>query len=774
MKTSKWRLLVIFGYLTAAAMELSAADTAERESLFTKTVAPALAAKCVGCHRPDNLKGGLDLSTQETLLKGGDSGAALVLKDAATSMMYTRAISNGGQVPEMPAKGEPLTHEESDALREWIDAGADWPAQFVLREKARTDGRFWSFQPIGQVDPPVVSDGSTAWSRNPIDRFLIAKLNEMGLQPNPPAKPQSLIRRATFDLTGLPPTPDEVADFVQAVTTQGEDSAIEQLVNRLLESPRYGEAWGRHWLDVIRFGESRGYERNEIITNLWPFRDYVIRSVNDDKPFDQFIREHLAGDVIGKNQPDIEIGSAFLVSGPYDDVGNSDPIAAAQIRADQIDEMIRATSEAFLGLSIGCARCHDHKFDPVLTKDYYSLYATFSGTSHGARDVATSKKRNERSLRLKPLQDEHARLSELLKSEDDATKKADLERTLAELKQQIDQIPGLPVWWVGRHAESPGPFNVFIGGSPQRLGEEVAPASLRVLDRLASSYQLNLSIGEGERRLALGKWLTSKDHPLVPRVLANRVWHYHFGTGIVNTPSDFGDLGGRPTHPELLDWLAQQLLQNDWRLKPLHRLIMTSQAYRQSSEWREDQAAKDSESRMLWRYPSRRLNAEEVRDMLLFVTGNLNLTMGGIGFRLYEYQQDNVATYIPLDEHGPETFRRAVYHHSARASRVDVLTDFDCPDPAFAEPRRASTTTPLQALTLMNHRFSLKMSQALADRIEREEFATADRVVRAFSLALSRQPSSEELLAGVDLINSHGLRAFCRALLNTNELLYVD
>jgi hypothetical protein len=257
-------------------------------------------------------------------------------------------------------------------------------------------------------------------------------------------------------------------------------------------------------------------------------------------------------------------------------------------------------------------------------------------------------------------------------------------------------------------------------------------------------------------------------------VLANRIWQHHFGTGIVDTPSDFGYMGGRPTHPELLDWLADELLRNSWQLKPLHRLIMTSATYRQSGSWREDAARVDADSRYLWRFPARRLSAEEVRDTLLSVAGQIDTRMTGPGFRLYEYQQDNVATYVPLDVHGPETYRRAVYHHNARAARVDVMTDFDCPDPAFAEPRRAATTTPLQALTLMNHRFSLDMSRHFSERLQREAADAAAQVRWAFQLTYAREPDAHELQAGVQLIGKYGLSAFCRAVLNSNELIHLN
>ena len=966
---------------------------------FRSKVAPALEAKCVSCHRPDNLKGGLDLSTRETILSGGDDGSDLVVGKPEASEIFTRAISHDGKKPKMPKKGEALTPDEAEALRAWIAAGASWPEKFVLKEKAKADKTFWSFQPLTNAEPPSANDAPAEWRANPIDRFVFAKLAEKNLKPNAPADARAFIRRATYDLTGLPPTPEEVEQFVREMAGaedketrrggEGENGAsvapspprlvspslprneqvIERLIDRLLASPRYGEHWGRHWLDVVRFGESRGFERNQIIENLWPFRDYVIRSFNEDRPFDQLVHEHLAGDVIGKNQPDVEVGSAFLVAGPYDDVGNQDAAAAAQIRADTLDEMIRTTSEAFLGVTLGCARCHDHKFDPLATKDYYAMAATFAGTAHGERAVATADAERAHAGKKKPLEAEKARLTgehdtlqkaldarakaaepELAKkwtrpkssgygteerfepiearyvrlvvegsnstsdkkgrrftldefevwtagdaprnvalaanggqargeareikdfagaysaaltidgkfgerwqpagnqliislakperiarvffssdrthqleeghfitafvgdyrievsldgkhwqevanskdrepatparkqtrllaqvtTQDESARLAALTRDIARVDAELAKIPALPTWWVGTHRDATGPFHVFLGGSPQRLGDAVQPASLSVFDGGKSSYHLDAAVPEGERRVALAKWITAPENPLPSRVLANRVWHYHFGTGIVDTPSDFGYMGGRPTHPELLDWLARQLVAGGWKLKPLHRLIMTSQAYRQSGAWNETAAHADSDSRLLWRFPPRRFSAEEVRDTVLSVAGKLDTRMGGPGFRLYEYQQDNVATYVPLDAHGPETYRRAVYHHNARAARVDVMTDFDCPDPSFSEPRRASTTTPLQALTLMNHRFALDMAAALAARLEHDAGDSAARVRRAFALCYARDAGADEIASGVKLIEAHSLRAFCRAMLNTTELITLN
>jgi hypothetical protein len=551
------------------------------------------------------------------------------------------------------------------------------------------------------------------------------------------------------------------------------------LVDRLLASPRYGEHWGRHWLDVTRFGESTGFEVNHVIENAWPFRDYVIRTFNEDKPFSRLVVEHLAGDAIGSGDPAVEVGLTFLVCGPTDIVGNSDAEKAAQIRADTVDEIIRATSEAFLGLTIGCARCHDHKFDPILQQDYYRLYATFAGVYHDDRLVAPADQLREREQKLDQLDAEKKALLEQKASAEKSGKEDEriekLDQQLAEIEQQIGKLPSYPSLRVGRFEQPAGPQHLFVGGDANRKGEMVSLASISTLAESAQAYALPPDAPEQQRRLALARWIVAEDNPLTPRVLVNRLWHYHFGTGIVATPSDFGYMGDRPTHPDLLDWLAQRLLAEGWRLKPLHKLIVMSETYRQSSEYDEDAARVDADGRLLWRFPPRRLAAEEIRDTMLHLTGRLDERMGGPGFRLYEYTRDNVATYIPLETVGAETYRRSVYHQNARASRVDVLTDFDAPDCAYSVSRRIPTTTPLQALALMNHSFTIDMADSFAARLEREADANLQaQVERTFELAFARSPDAEESVAATKIIHEHGLRAFCRAILNSNELIYID
>jgi hypothetical protein len=379
----------------------------------------------------------------------------------------------------------------------------------------------------------------------------------------------------------------------------------------------------------------------------------------------------------------------------------------------------------------------------------------------------------------KPVTTRHrsARLRRAVITPDEVKQLAEIGKRLARVNGEISAIPPLPTVWVGKRNQdlSVGPFHVFVGGSPQKKGAEVVPASLSTLSEVSSGYDLPAAANESARRKELADWITHPGNPLPARVLANRLWHYHFGTGVVDTPNDFGYMGGRPTHPELLDFLAEKLQEGGWRLKPMHKRIMLSESYRQSTAWRKEAAEVDGDSRLLWRFPPRRLSAEEIRDTILAVSGKLDTRMGGQGFRLFRYLQDNVATYEPLSQHGPETWRRAVYHQNARASVVDLMTDFDQPDCAFSAPRRAETTTPLQALTMMNHSFTMDMAEALAERITAEGGKTpTDQVAQSFLLAYQREPDAVEAKQGSEAIETLGLLAFCRALLNSSELIYLD
>ena len=928
-------------------------------AFFEQKVRPVLVEHCYSCHSAEakKLKGNLYLDSKAGWEKGGDSGESVIVPGKPEASMLIRTVQHLEADMEMPPKKPKLPDAVIADLLTWVKMGAPDPRDGAKLEAKRGDKSWWSLQPLAKQ---IAHDS--------IDGFIMAKLAEKNLALNPPADPRALIRRMTYDVTGLPPTLEEVETFAKAHEANPRQ-AIEALVDRLLASPRYGERWGRHWLDVIRFGESNGFEINAVIDDLWPFRDYVIKSINDDKPFNQFITEHLAGDLIGKDNPQVEVGSAFLVAGPYDEVGNQDVVAQKNIRAATLDDIITATSGAFLGLTINCARCHNHKFDPIPTEDYYRLRAAFEGTTHGRRVVATKEQREAFAAATEPLTSEMKKLEAERASLDQAiearakqaaaaikatrpkvdphgteesfptteakflrfvihglttappakkrpnapggkltefrvwsadgtnvalashgTKAAGaksatdedipeaygpqycidgmmtgegwligsppvltltfakperinritfinargergtdeskvtgatpteyevqvsldgtawqtvatdegrepwtpahrvakarrsviteeesaqleaLEEQNALMQAKLNKVPKLPQVWAGTYSQPKEPTFVHKGGDPMKPGEPVVPASLSVLDQVTKPYELKPDAAEDQRRLALAKWMTSNDNPLTPRVLANRVWQYHFGTGIVDTPSDFGFLGSKPSHPELLDYLASRLVANGWKLKPLHREILLSQTYLQSAAFRLEAAKEDKDARLLWRFPPRRLSAEELRDTMLTGAGKLRFEpMGGPGFRLYKFTRNNVCTYFPLDTHGPETYRRAVYHQNARASVVDILNDFDLPDIAFAAPKRANTTTPLQALTLLNHSFTLDMASALANRIQ-----AGDAVKQAYRFTLQREPSGKEHEAATKLIATQGTASFCRALLNANELLYLE
>lgn len=934
---------------------------------FERDIRPLLHARCVACHGPAAQKSALRLDQKAAAMKGGLGGPVIRPGRGAESELIRR-VSSSEAAERMPPTGERLTPREIALLKAWIDGGALWPddAKATVAEAKRAEkGSWWSLQPLASGAVPQPNGIPAVWAASEIDRFIYARLAERGLQPNPPAARRDLIRRVTYDLTGLPPSPAEVEAFI----ADPDPKAYEKLVDRLLAAPQYGEQWGRHWLDVARFGESKGFEQNHLINNLWPYRDYVIRSFNEDKPFNRFILEQIAGDVIGNGDPNVEVGTAFLVCGPYDAVGNLDEVQKKIIRANTLDDLITATSNAFLGLTVNCARCHHHKFDPIPTEDYYRMRAAFEGVVHGDRALATKEARERYAAAAGPLEtrraelgkqkadlekliaerakaeagkitsyplprinryfNEHrfdplqaryvkfimrahsdnprsggnARLDEfevwtkdrnvalasagakatgptnrraedvagaeaygvdlvndgkfgerwfigqppeltialaktetverivfshdrtaapdnpgvglgpfvteyeiqvsmdgkewksvgdssarppfneaqlierfakkvMSDAERETLKKLDAE--LAQINKDLKALPPLPVVWAGRFEEPKETTYVHKGGDPMRRGADVVPAGLAVLDGAMKSFTLPANAPEGERRLALARWIAADENPLTARVLANRIWHYHFGTGLVDTPSDFGYLGGKPSHPEFLDWLARRLQSHGWRLKPLHREILLSQTYQQSSDFREAAARVDAGSRLLWRFPPRRLRAEEIRDTMLALTGKLNLTMGGPGYRLYRYLEDNVATYVPLDQHAPETYRRAVYHQNARSSLIDGLTDFDQPDNASAAPSRISTTSPLQALTLLNHSFTLSMADALVERARSGDGTNdAQAIRRAFSYAFQRPPTAEEEKDALALIQIYGWRAFARAMLNANELLYL-
>jgi hypothetical protein len=810
---------------------------------------------------------------------------------------------------------------------------------------------WWSLQPVKR--PAIPQSDFDRLAKNPIDRFLFAELASNGLRPSAPASRLALLRRVTIDLTGLPPTPGEAGAFL-ADTSPG---AYEKVVDRLLASPAYGERWARHWLDVVRFGESNGYEQNHLRSNAWPYRDYVVRSFNADKPYTRFVAEQLAGDALAKGDPDTEVATGFLVAGVHDTVGIQTVEGSLQQRFNDLDDMVSTIGATFLGLTVGCAKCHDHKFDPIPQKDYYRLAAVVAGVRHGERPLAGEHDSGQRAIqevnrrlhrlsgqigdldaqarvavlrsqgahpvpraavsarrnveefapvrarfvrlhilatrdgaepcldelevfgpdsehnlalasrgakasassllpgypihqvhhlndgrygndwswisnepgrgwaqielpkpetvsrviwsrdaagdqarfqdrlasdyRLKVSQDgktwqtvassaDRAAAAEAIPAEalHRALSRADqgrrdrLAQRLAELSQEAARLASPATAYVGQFA-APDAMFVLKRGDVMHRGRAVTPGALSQVPDLSAELAIDPGLGEGGRRLALARWITDPKNPLTARVMVNRVWQHHFGRGLVGTPSDFGANGEKPSHPALLDWLAADFLAHGGRLKRLHRLIVTSASYRQSSDVNGRGAAADAGNQLLWRMPLRRMEAEAVRDAVLAASGKLDRRMGGPGFRLFKYRIVNVAIYEPLEVYAPETWRRGVYRQAARAIREDLLGNLDSPECAQRTPRRDVTITPLQALSLLNGPFLVQQARFFADRVRRETGARPDEQVdRAFRLAFGRSPAAAEQRAAMRLLMKSGLPALCRALLNANEFLY--
>jgi hypothetical protein len=673
---------------------------------FERDVRPILEKRCFDCHGSDTQESGLRLDVREALLKGGKSGRPAVLPGQSGKSRLIEVISGRDKKVSMPPDGARLTAAEIDTLRAWIDGGAQWGTGKQLTPAAKAaSASFWSFEPPRAAKAPV--DGS-GWNSNPIDAFIAAKLQVSGLSPSPEADRRTLIRRLFLDALGLPPSPREIVEFVH----DRDPLAWDRLVDRVLASPHFGERWARHWLDVVRFAETDGFETNIERPNAYHYRDYVIDAFNADKPYDQFVFEQLAGDAVGE-----DAATGFLVGGPCDLVKSPDIVLTRMQRLDELTDMINTTGTAFLGLTLGCAKCHDHKFDPISQRDFYAVEAVFSGVHHGDRPVAKS-----------PL-----------------------------------------VVYAGRF-EEPAAVHRLFRGDPMLPREPVAPGAVARLGKL----EIPENSPEQKRRMALARWIARPENPLTARVIVNRIWHYHFGRGLVETPSDFGHHGAAPSHPELLDWLATELVHSGWSLKHIHRLILTSSTYRQSSAPRPDALKADAAARLLWRFPTRRLEAEAIRDSILTASGVLDERMGGKGFSAFEPNTNYVRVYEPKERFGPTEWRRMVYMFKVRMEQDAVFGAFDCPDAGLVAPRRTQSTTALQALNLMNSGFILQQADLMCERIHREAGSgTEPELDHAFTVALGRFPDDAERAAAGRLVASYGLPALCRALFNANEFLFL-
>ena len=706
---------LLYASLIPAAMTLRADDSRDAE-FFEKKIQPIFQEHCYKCHsHGDKIKGGLVVDSHEGVLAGGDSGPAVAPGDPEKSLLI-EAVRYENEDLQMPPKGKKLSDEQIALLTEWVKRGAPWAKETGQKIAKRAKGgitdedrQWWAFQPVKKAEPPPADAG---WGSNEIDRFILVRLKAEALQPAPPAPPEQLARRLYFDLTGLPPKPEEVADFV-AAAAKDRQGATAELVDRLLASPQYGERWARHWLDLVRYAESDGYRVDDYRPNAWRYRDYVIRSLNADKPYDRFVQEQLAGDELWPEDSEARIATGYLTHWIYE-YNNRDAVGQW---TNILNDITDTTTDVFMGMGVQCARCHDHKFDPILQKDYYRLQAFFApicptpARSPRRRRAATRKTRgcgrrpptcaanstNSSALRKLAAEDAIAKFPpetqailrkpafertsyeqqigalayrqveyEWLEKrfaarikEPDKSKRIDL---LAQLKVfEKDKPAPLPV---APQAADVGPIAppVFIP-KKQQLGE-IEPGFLSVLDEAPARIQNPKSKIQNStgRRTAFAQWLTQPDNPLTARVFVNRVWQYHFGRGLATNASDFGKLGEAPSHPELLDWLARRFVEDGWSIKKLHRQIVLSATYQQSiTNPIADQAKlKDPVNKLLWRANTRRLDAEQIRDAVLAVTGELDLTPGGEG----------------VDAAKP---RRSVYNKVIRNTRDPVLDVFDAP-----------------------------------------------------------------------------------------------
>jgi hypothetical protein len=710
--------------------------------LFQKHVQTILTSKCLRCHGGKSTESGFDLNDRDALLKGGDAGVAVIPGNARDSLLYKLAARE--KEPFMPHNGKPLSKEALNHLKDWIDLGA--PYSKPLRETklagpswiektVPSEARdFWSFQPLMQVSLPAVKNRD--WCQSPVDPFILARQEAVGLSPNPAIARRPLIRRVTLDLIGLPPTPAEVDAFVN----DPRPAAYARLVDRLLASPHYGERWGRFWLDLARFAESHGFEHDYDRATAYPYRDFVVQAFNDDLPFDTFVHWQLAGDEYAPTIPLAQMATGFLAAGVH-----STQITQREVekhRYDEMDDMLATTSTAFLGLTVGCARCHDHKFDPIPQRDYYQLLASFTKTV-----------RSEVPLPIGP---NGAAVKTLISTE------------------------GLPALRLHTQGGDFLPTTHFLRRGDADQKEAVAAQSfLQVLMRAApQAWQAAAPAGArtSYQRRALAEWLTDTKRgagALLARVIVNRLWQHHLGRGLVATPSDFGTRGEKPTHPELLDWLAGELIRDGWRLKSVHRSILLSAVYQQDSHIDERKLQLDRDNRLIWHQPLRRLEAEALRDSMLALGDALETRMFGAG---------------TLKE---TSARRSIYFTVKRSQLIPMLQVFDWPDALQGMGERPTTTIAPQALHFMNDPQVRSWAAGLARRAARMGGSDPSAIVQAaYRLVLSREPAREELAEALAFLSrqertfqdpkyqskekQEALVDFCQALLSLNEFAYVE
>jgi cytochrome c553 len=777
-----WRrvLILVAVVVTFPPATLKAEDT-EAVEYFEKSIRPLLAAKCQSCHGEKKAKGGLRLTDRRTLLDGGESGPAVVPGRGEESLLI-RAVRYLDE-PKMPPQ-QKLSDGEIAALERWVGAGAIWPTSepssaATHPEKAGSAGGWWAFQPVGR--PPAPAGKVDDERGNEIDRFLVWEWKARGILPASVADRQTWIRRATFDLTGLPPTPHAVAAFV----ADRSESAFERVVDRLLGSPAYGERWARHWLDVARYADyydpdPKTRTASCELTEAWRYRDWVVGAFNGDLPFDQFIVHQIAGDLLpapdhASVYPAGLIATTFLSNGVWDR-GDADK---EKIVSDMVDDQIDTVGKAFLGLTLGCARCHDHKYDPVSQADYYALAGIFYSThllkDLGAKGAEYVMNRvplvpraqvDAREAKLRLIAELEAKLATIEKTPQAADGGKQRAELVAERDRLVRDLPSEPPLAMAvQEGGTPGGLfstiqdvPIHIRGSYARLGPKVARRMPLFLSR-----GVEPAIRQGSGRQELARWVASSQNPLTARVIVNRVWQWHFGEGLVRTPSNFGMRSEPPSHPKLLDWLAARFVDDGWSLKRLHRRIMLSAAYQRASVATPDQVFRDPENRWLGRFSPRRLDAEEVRDAMLSVSGGLDRKAGG-----------------PAAD-GIDTPRRSLYVQTARWDRSSFAMLFDAANPDSSTEKRTVSTVAPQALTFLNHAFVFSQSRALSQRLDGHETGKDDRIDQAYQLLFGRSARAEERVVCDDFLarsarpgHATDWSGLIHLLLCTNEFMYVD
>ena len=822
------------GDVFAQAGAPTAVEDAARVKFFEEKVRPVLQAHCVKCHGGEKTKAGLRLTSRSAVIAGGDTGPAVVPERAGESLLM-QAVGYANDKLQMPPSGK-LPQADIDVLGTWVEMGLPWtpgheeavPAPAAdahgppkVDDKARA---FWSFKPL--VRPAVPEVARREWVRNPVDAFVLAKLEARGFAPAEPADKAALIRRATYDLTGLPPAPAEVEAFV----ADARPDAYEQLVERLLASPHYGEKWGRHWLDLVRFAETNSYERDGRKPNAWRYRDYVIRSFNDDKPYDRFVTEQLAGDELpgADTNPDALVATGFYRLGIWD----NEPADRELARYDGLDDVVATVGQTFLGLTVDCARCHDHKLDPIPQRDYYKLVAFFQnihdytdGGPHDQVPLAASaadraaiearqvERRQQIELARVAVNEAEDNFRQLLAGEPGRGVVSDQElpsliasegarvlgreryeqyQTLRKNLQALRQSPDpsdMALAVTERGPQAPDTF-VLLRGNVQSKGPKVEPGFLEVISPSEPTIPPPAPGARSSgRRTVLAQWVTSRDNPLTARVMANRIWQYHFGRGIVRSSSNFGYQGDAPTHPELLDWLAAEFRDGGWGMKRMHRLVMTSSAYRMSSKPNPEALAADPRNDLMWRFDMRRLTAEEIRDSILAANGTLNPKMFGPGVFPAIPREVMVGQSRPGEGWGKsppeEAARRSVYIHAKRSLRVPIIEGFDAAETDKACAVRFVTVQPTQALGMLNGEFLNAEAAKLAARVRKEAGTDIGKQVKlALRLVTSREPTIDEVGRAMklltDLTESEAVPAdramdyVCLVALNLNEFVYLD